>query len=77
MLIEPEKGPGALAEALNQPGFNEQPQMSGNPRLRLTQYFAKVGYAQLAVGEKRENAQPRPLAGGLERAADSLKRKMT
>ena len=76
VLVEPEKRPCALAEPLDEPGIQEQPKMPGNAWLRLPQDLAKVGDAQLAVGEERQNAQPRPLSGGLERAADRLEREI-
>jgi hypothetical protein len=50
--------------------------MPGNPRLRLPQYFAQVGDAQLALGEEGKDAQSRRLSGGLESAVDGLKGKV-
>jgi hypothetical protein len=38
-----EKGPGALAEALDQPGLRQQPQMARDARLRLPQDVGQVG----------------------------------
>ncbi len=67
MLAEPEKGPGAFAEALDQPRLGQEPQMARQPRLRLAQDFGEVGDRQFGLGEQRQNAQPGRFAGGFER----------
>ena len=67
-LAEPIERPASLAEAIDQPGFGEQLEMARNARLRLAQDFREVRHRQLGLGEQREDAQARPLAGGAQRA---------
>ena len=74
-LAEPEEGPGAFAEALDQAGFGQQPQVARNPRLRLAQDFGEIGDGQFRLGQQRQNAQPRGLARRLERRSEGRKRK--
>ena len=69
-LAEPEEGPGALAEALDQPGLGEQPQVPRDARLRLPQNVGEVGDRQLGLGKQRDDAQPRLLPGRLEGAVE-------
>ena len=76
LLGQPEERPGALAEALDQPGFGQQPQMARDARLRLAQDVGEVGDRQFGLGQKRQNAQARRLAGCLERAVEVLEREV-
>ena len=73
-LAEPEEGPRAFAEALDQPGLGQKPQMAGQPRLRLAQDFGEIGDGQLGLGQQRQNAQPGRFAGGLERCGEGRER---
>ena len=75
-LGQPEEGPRALAEALDQPGFGEKPQMARNPRLRLAQDRGEVGDRQVGFAQERENAQPRGLGGGFKRRIERLERQV-
>ena len=75
-LAQPEEGPRAFAEALDQPGFRQQPQMPRDARLRLAQDGGEIGDGQLRLRQQREDAQPRGLAGGLERAIEGLERQV-
>ena len=61
-LAQAEERPGALAEALDQAGLGQQPQMARDARLRLAQDVGEVGDGELGLGEQREDAQPRRLA---------------
>ena len=72
-LAEAEERPGAFAEALDQAGLGQEPQMARNARLRLAQDFGEVGDGQLGLGEQRQDAQPRRFARGLERAVSAGK----
>ena len=67
-LGQPEKGPRALAEALDQSGFGQQPQMTGQPRLRLAQDVGEVGDGQFGLRKQRQDAQAGCFAGGFERS---------
>ena len=67
LFAEPVEGPGALAEALDQPRLGQEPQVAGQPRLRLAQDFGEVGDGQFGLGQQRQDAQPRGFAGGLQR----------
>jgi hypothetical protein len=58
-LAEAEERPGTLAEALDQAGLGEKPQMARNARLRLAQDGGEVGDRQLGFAQEREDAQPR------------------
>ena len=69
-LAQPEERPRAFAEALDQPGFGQQPQMPRDARLRLPQNVGEVGHRQLGLGQQRHDAQPRLFAGGLQRAVE-------
>ena len=64
-LAEAEKRPRPLAEALDQPGFGQQPQMARDARLRLPQDRGQVGDGQFGLGDQHEQAQARLLARGL------------
>ena len=72
-LAEAEERPRAFAEALDQPGFGQQPQMARQPRLRLAQDFGEIGDGQFGLGEQRQDAQPRRFAGRLERGGEGRK----
>ena len=65
-LAQAEEGPRSFAEALDQAGLGQQPQMAGQPRLRLAQDFGEVGDGQFGLGDEHQDAQPRGFAGGLE-----------
>ncbi len=71
-LGEPEKRPGALAEALDQTGFGQQLEMARDARLRLPQYLGQVGHRQFCLAEQHEDAQARFLAGRLERGIKGI-----
>ena len=62
-----EKGPGALAVPLDQPGLDQQLQMARDARLRLAQDGDEFADRQFGFGQQREQAQTRFLAGGFER----------
>ena len=70
-LAETEERPGAFAKALDQAGLGQQPQMPRQPRLRLAQDFGEVGHRQFGLGQQRQDAQPRRLAGGFERGGQA------
>ena len=75
-LAQTEEGPRAFAEALDQPGFRQQPQMARDARLRLAQDVGEFGDRQLRLGQQGQDAQPRGLAGGLEGAVESRERQV-
>ena len=75
-LAQPEKRPRALAEPLHQARFRQKLEMPRNPRLRLPQNVGEIRDRQLRLGQKRQDAQPRPLPGGLERAVKVGKRQL-
>src|SRR5262249_7242983 len=62
-----------FAEALDQPGLDEEPQMAGNAGLRLAQDGGEIRDGEFGLPQQREDAQPRGLGGGLERAVKRLK----
>ena len=66
VLGQAEEGPGALAEALDQAGLGQQLEMARDARLRLAQDVGQVGDGQFGLGQQRQHAQPRLLAGRLE-----------
>ena len=72
LLGQPEERPGALAEALDQAGLGEQLQVPRDARLRLAQDVGEVGDGQLGLGQQRQHAQARLLAGGLERRIERV-----
>ena len=63
---QPEERPGALAEALDQPGLDQKLEMARDARLRLPQDLGQVGHRQLGLAEQHQDAQARFLAGRLE-----------
>ena len=67
-LAETEEGPRAFAEALDQAGFGEKPQMPRQPRLRLAQDFGEVRHRQFGLGQQHQDAQP----GGFARRLSAL-----
>src|SRR5262249_58093967 len=69
---EAEERPAALAEALYQASLREEPQVSGNSRLRLAQDFGQVRDGQLGLGEEREDTQARALPGRLEGGVEGV-----
>ena len=72
VLGQPEEGPGALAEALDQPGLGQQLEMARDARLRLAQDVGQVGDGQFGLGQQRQHAQARLLAGGLEGGVEGV-----
>ncbi len=72
MLGQAEERPGALAEALDQPGFGQQLEMARDARLRLAQDVGEVGDRQFGFGEQRQHAQARLLARGLEGRVEGI-----
>ena len=66
-LGQAEKRPRAFAEALDQSGLGQKPQMARQPRLRLAQDFGELGDGQLGFGEQDQDAQARRLGRGFER----------
>ena len=72
VLGQAEERPGALAEALDQAGFGQQLEMARNARLRLAQDVGEVGDGQFGLGQQRQHAQPRLLAGRLERRIEGI-----
>ncbi len=72
VLGQPEERPGALAEALDQPGFGQQLEMARDARLRLAQDVGEVGDGQFGLGQQRQHAQPRLLARRLERRVEGI-----
>ena len=50
--------------------------MARDARLRLAQDVGEVGDRQLGLGQQRQDAQARRLAGGLERAVEVRERKV-
>ena len=73
VLGEAEEGPGALAEALDQPGFGQQLEMPRDARLRLAQDVGEVGDGELGLGEQRQQPQAGVLAGGFQGGVEGLK----
>ena len=63
---QPEERPGALAEALDQPGLDQQLEMARDARLRLPQDLRQVGNRQFGLAEQDQDAQACFLAGSLE-----------
>ncbi len=75
-LAQPEERPGAFAEALDQAGLGQELEMARDARLRLAQDVGEVGDRELGLGEQRQDAQPRRLAGRLEGAVEAGKWQM-
>ena len=50
--------------------------MARDARLRLAQDVGEIGDRQFGLGQQREDAQARLLAGGLERAVEVGKRQL-
>ena len=75
LLGQPEERPGALAEALDQPGLDQELEMARDARLRLAQDLGEVGHGQLGLGQQHQHAQPRVLARGLEGCVEGVERK--
>ena len=65
-LAEAIERPASLAEAIDQAGFGEQLQMPRDARLRLAQDLGEVGDREVGLGEQRQDAQARALAGGAQ-----------
>src|SRR5262245_50418281 len=66
MLRQSEEGPRALAETLDQTGFNEQLEVAGNTRLRLAKDVGQVRHGQLGLADQRKDPETRFFARGLE-----------
>ena len=71
-LPEAEECPRSFTEALDQPGFGQEPQVAGNTWLRLAQNFGEIRYGKLGLPQQSENPQPRGFAGRLQRAVQRL-----
>ena len=76
MFGQPEEGPGALAETLDQAGFSQQLEVARDARLRLAQDIGEVGDGQLGLGKEGQHAQARFLARCLERRIEGIKPKL-
>ena len=72
MLGQAEERPGALAETLDQAGLGQQLEMARDARLRLAQDVGQVGDGQLGLGQQRQHAQARFLAGRLEGGVEGI-----
>ena len=72
VLGQPEEGPGALTEALDQPGLGQELEVARNARLRLAQNVGEVGNGQFGLAEQRQHAQPRFLARRLEGGVEGI-----
>ena len=70
VLGEAEERPGALAKTGHQPGLGQELEMAGDARLRLAQDVGQLRDRQLGLVEQRQDAQPRLLAGRLERRVE-------
>src|SRR5262249_27951539 len=75
-LAQAKEGPGAFAEALDQTGLGQEPQMARDARLRLAQDVGELGDGQLGLRQERKDAQPCGLAGGLEGGVERGKREL-
>ena len=75
-LGQAEERPGALAEALDQPGLGQQLEVARDARLRLAQDLGEIGHGQFGLGQQRQDAQARFLAGRLERAVEGVERQV-
>src|SRR5262249_23183631 len=73
-FAQAEERPRPFAEALDQPGLDQEPQMTRNARLRLAQDGGEIRDGQLRLPQQRQDAQPRSLGRGLERAVERLER---
>ena len=60
------KGPASFAEALDQAGLRQEPQMSRYARLRLAENFDEVGDRQFRLTQQHQETQARVLRRGLE-----------
>jgi tRNA-Thr(GGU) m(6)t(6)A37 methyltransferase TsaA len=69
MLGAPEERPCTLAEALDQPCFRQELEMTRYAWLRLAQDFGQLRHGQFRLVEQNEDAQARLLAGRLEGGA--------
>ena len=54
---QPEKGPGALLVAADQPGLEQQLEMARDARLRLVEDVGQVGNGEIAARKQRQDAQ--------------------
>ena len=72
MLGEAEESPGAFAEALDQPGLDQQLEMARDARLRLAQDVGQVGNGQFGFGQQRQHAQARFLTRRLESGVEGI-----
>ena len=72
VLGQAEERPGALAKALDQPGFGQQLEMARDARLRLAQDVGEVGNGQFGLGQQRQDAQARLLTRRLEGGVEGV-----
>ncbi len=52
--------------AIDQAGFDQQPQMAGDARLRLAENGDELADGELGLGEERQQPQARHFAGCFE-----------
>ena len=72
VLGQAEERPGAFAEALDQTGLGQQLEVARDARLRLAQDVGQVGDGQLGLGQQRQQAQARVLAGRFEGRVEGI-----
>lgn len=72
VLGETEERPGAFAEALDQPGLDQELEVPGDARLRLAQDVGEVGDGQFGLGQQRQHTQPRLLARRFQRGVEGI-----
>ena len=75
LLGHAEERPGAFAEALDQAGLDQEPEMPRDARLRLAENLREVGHRQLGLGQQNQHAQPRVLARRLEGGVEGIEGK--
>ena len=63
---KPEIDPGALAEALDQPGLGHELEMPADARLALAEDLRQILDVELAAGQQRQDAQARRLPGAAQ-----------
>jgi hypothetical protein len=55
---QPEEGPRSFLVAPDQPGIEEELEMTRHPRLGLVEYLREVGDRQVATREQEQDAKP-------------------
>ena len=66
LRCQAEVDPAALGRPLHQPRLGEQLQVPADAGLALAQDAREVLHVELAMGQQRQQTQPRRLGGGLE-----------